>query len=174
MHYLLQCKDDLMVGENVDPNNDFLPAHPLKADITRTMDKMLSELESRFPFSGCGIHEYALAHFLDPHFKGYFLKAQRKFEQTKEKLINDHPSTAEFNNPSDIMDVAFVMPDDLDPAEREFLLAQAAPQAPRQYPPIEIEVNAYLLTADPGKDVDVLKWWYEHREQYKLLSKLAM
>lgn len=172
---ILQCREEMLDGQDMDVMDAYLPRDKLLADITKTMNKMISDLEVRFPSWGCGIHEYAMAHLLDPHFKGHFLKAHLRFEPTKQRLIDDHPSTAEFQNPaSQDLNAAVLLPDDLDPAELEFAMAQAGPEAPGQLPPIQIELESFLLQPDPGRDVDVLKWWHAKRNEYKLLAPFAL
>ena len=78
---------------------------------------ILEEQERRFPSFGTKNHFHAMGNFLNPYFKGQFVKKFGNLEELKSKIINSHPSRQEFISQVQ-QDTSNLSMDDLDQGER--------------------------------------------------------
>jgi len=166
--------------EPEDPREPNEPAEPWLKEVKLFLEVLNRQLYQRFPFKGSKVHAYAVAHLLHPWYRGATLEICMNFVQTFEKIIEDHPSTAEFKARSAApgLDDAMVMDvddDDLNQYVATQLAQKTGADNDQQLPPIHLELNMYLGKERPDEkdQVDVLKWWKQNAAQFPLLSQLA-
>ena len=153
------------------------------------------EFKDRFPRLGSNRSEFAYAHILHPHHKGYLLTQWKDDKDLLTKLvaelISSHPTTIaahgrmasanlsasqtissnDSDEPMVVDSVVVHENDDLDAllAEREEKRKVEVPEVA----PLQLEMDFYLAAAPAPKDVDVARWWNENQAQYKILSTIA-
>ena len=125
-----------------------------------------------------------LAHMLHPHYRGHLLKKSGRYDELKEHLINEHPTTAEFHQKqqdnerqkdtqipvlSDSDDCDLLLVDDFDPNQsQDRNTSQCMPDIER-----ELTVFNAMPPVPTGNNVDVLLWWKNQQASLPLLAQLA-
>jgi len=159
--------------------------------VQKFIDTFVSGLNKRLPDAGRNCDEWNLGCFLNPRYKGSFLKLAQNsdtFEATK-KIINDFFKK---QNPPESVDL-FADPEpgtsqkSLNYAFTQSMWAEAeteldeadlragTEQQPVQQNAMELELEKYLTTmptpADP--DADILAYWKAHAEVVPYLASFA-
>jgi len=171
----------LIAKEPEDPREPGEPAEPWLKEVKLYFEKLNNELYKRFPFKGSKIHPYAVADLLHPWYKGATIEICENYLQTYTKIVEDHPSTAEFRARSAVpgLDDAMIIDEDDEDYLNKFISKQVVEKTgannDQQLPPIQLELNMYLGKERPDEKehVDVLAWWKQNASQFPLLSQLA-
>jgi hypothetical protein len=161
------------------------------AAVQKFIDTFVSALNKRISDAGRTIEEWNLGCFLNPRYKGSFLKlGQDKdcYEKTKNLIIefykkqNATESVDLFAEPQPgpsqrVLNYAFTqsMWAEAETELEEAELNEGLTEAPVQLSPIEIELEKYLNTmprpADP--DADILAYWKSNAELVPYLASFA-
>jgi hypothetical protein len=130
--------------------------------ITKFLRELCQEFLRRFPSQGAGQDLFAVGHLLHPYWKGFKLRRMQILEEVKEKLIENHPSTANYrdriNKSNDEISQSLLdetMTQGLNAAERR-AIAEAQDEDPDQAPtaePLKVELQNYLGFAKPVPNV---------------------
>jgi hypothetical protein len=141
--------------------------------VKAVMTALEEQIDRRFPACGTDNHLRCVGLLLHPYYRGTILKKFIKLYPTIDKMVADHPSTAEFARQSNL-DRDLVSGDTEDPME----IAMA--EYPREEEevttaPLMAEIERYLkMVVPPEKaEVDVLQWWKTNAAQLPLLSEEA-
>ncbi|XP_047141157.1 zinc finger BED domain-containing protein 4-like [Hydra vulgaris] len=140
--------------------------------------KLLSNLNKRFPDCGSRQKNNALAHLLDPKFKGLLLtrfgQDDVALRDLKEISIGKQPSNLIENTTQTVSPKQ-----DLSPAEQLlFEMMGQDSNASELYrsskdSPFDIELEAYKRLGFPDKNYNILEWWKIHSPQLPILSRAA-
>lgn len=140
-----------------------------------------AELDARYPDCGTGTLEYALAHFLDPRFKGVALKKYDQYNCTRDAVLqgllmfkNGGESSSE-GTPSPPL----VIDEDEDDPMAAMLRESYGPNPTKRGPESTMvteancEIDVYVKEPVVPRDSNVLEWWKANRKKYPLLSRFA-
>jgi hypothetical protein len=137
------------------------------------MKTLTEEIEKRFPNCGTDSHLRCVGHFLHPYHRGSVLKKFLKYQATIDRMVRDHPTTAEFARQANL-DRGLQVGDPEDPME------MAMAENPREEEEIttepllaEIERYRKMVVPPEKSEVDVLQWWNTNAAQLPLLSEEA-
>ena len=145
--------------------------------------KLLEQINARLPDCGSGRKLSAMAHFLDPYWRGCVLttfgdrmaEVQDMFVETvpeTEDLLEDSPTTTENINELD-------SDDEYDHCSKAFQQwTKIQPQVGQRRKddgqlPIKKEISQYIEFERPTKEHDILDWWKNHSSTFPILSKFA-
>jgi hypothetical protein len=136
------------------------------------MTTLNDEIEKRFP--GCGTDNYlrCVGHLLHPYYRGSILKKFSKYQTTVDRMVQEHPSTAEFARQSDL---AAVVDLDLDDPMEIAMAENPREEEEVTTAPLMAEIERYIKMLMPEEKaaVDVLGWWKANAAQLPLLSEVA-
>ena len=139
-----------------------------------------TDIRKRFPQNGTTNHYFALAHVLDPVYRGIVLERQGTLTGFWQKLVDDHPTTQQnaAGQPTVANPVEDVVVDEDDIVmsyllEKRTAAAAAAPEAATYVPPLRAEITMYESMAPVATNTDILTFWRDHAQQLPLLAELA-
>lgn len=149
-------------------------------DLMGVVTLLQTSMNRRFPVGGCNNFDYAVAHFIHPYWKGAVLKKFGKLDDIKQRLITEHPTTAQFANESkEKKEREQQQPTEENEALHQLLAEQEQEQESSQEndgdPPMKLEIAMFMKMAKPkeGVNVDVLKWWRGSKNQFPNLYQVA-
>ncbi len=140
--------------------------------------KLLQEINRRLPQFGSAIPMNAMAHFLDPIYRGSVLTTiEGKWKETRELFIDSNPEVLEIQASQTSFNESY---DEFNACDVVFNnWSQSNPNigSRRQVVgklPIEVELDKYEQIERPHKqNFNILEWWKVNAATFPLLSQFA-
>jgi hypothetical protein len=148
-------------------------------------EKLMRELDSRYPERGCEVIENALANVLDPRYKGVQVRKLNRYEVTKQALEQLYRDTvAESNLDRSVQDAAGSGSNSPAPDEeldyndqllREFMGDTPTVSVARRRSEVGLsqELELYLTTKCCPRETPILGWWRLSATTFPILARLA-
>ena len=153
-----QCLTCLQVPQNPEYLREFL-------------ENLRKNLRHYYPELGQEVSEFAMAHMLDPAYKGALLKETGKFDSIQKMIVdtiedgNKAGDSVKIEGSSEVSDAY-----ETDFSHR---LLQKMTLQKKKVSEIEQELTKYLDSPLAEQGVDVLKWWKRNAAVYPRLASLA-
>ncbi len=158
LYNLDQCLACLQVPQNPEYLREFL-------------ENLRKNLRSSYPELGQEVSEFAMAHMLDPSFKGALLKETGRYDSIQ-KLVVDCIEGGNAAGHSVKIEGDSEVPDAFQ-TDFSHRLLQRITQQKKKMSEIEEELAKYLDSPLAKQNADVLKWWKGNASVYPRLASLA-
>ena len=140
-----------------------------------------AELDARFPDCGVNTVEYAVAHFMDPRYKGVALKKYDKYNATRDLVVQGllMLTHGDGSSPTGTPTPPLVIDEDEDDPMAAMLRESYGPNPTKRGPEstmmveVNCEVDVYVKEPVVPRDSNVLEWWKTNRKKFPFMSRFA-
>jgi hypothetical protein len=149
-------------------------------------EKLMRELDGRYPERGCEVIENALANVLDPRYKGVQVRKLNRYEVAKQALEQMYRDTvAESNLDQSVQDAAgsgssspSLLEEEMDYNDqllKEFMGDTPTVSVARRRSEVGLsqELDLYLTTKTCQKETPILDWWRLNAGTFPIMARLA-
>ena len=146
-------------------------------------ESLLKSLDNRYPKLACDNTICAIAHFLDPYYRGEILRqfggmyaktkaliVERASISSQDDVLGDHAVLEDYNHNENAGDGSMSAAERL--VKRRRMISDH-PSLSTNLSPVQLELQMFEQCQVDDRSKDTLKWWATNEDRFELLSALA-